>query len=222
MLPALVALVFLSFSKKENEKKSALPAELEEAAYLAELSENTAEESPVYYFTVDTISPDFPLLEKDYFGFKAAVAFKESRGNYKQLNQFGYMGKYQFGKSTLALIGIYDMDYFMNSPQLQEEAFEAYASRNKWVLRREIDRFVGTVIDGVEVTESGILAAAHLAGPGGVKKYLRSGGTYGASDAFGTHIKHYLIEFGGYDVSSLEADRYAKVKRQQLASNLQA
>ena len=64
----------------------------------------------------------------------------------------------------------------MNDPSIQEKAFEANLSRNKWVLRRDIKRFVGKTIAGVKVTESGILAAAHLGGPGNVKKFLRSYG----------------------------------------------
>ena len=31
-------------------------------------------------------------------------------------------------------------------------------------------------MNGIEITESGILAAAHLSGAGNVKKYLRSNG----------------------------------------------
>ena len=38
-----------------------------------------------------------PTVETEYVGFKEAIAFKESRGNYKKINTFGYLGKYQFG-----------------------------------------------------------------------------------------------------------------------------
>ncbi|WP_378187198.1 peptidoglycan-binding protein LysM [Aquimarina sp. W85] len=152
-----------------------------------------------------------PNLGKSYIGFKEAVAFKESRGDYTVINQFGYLGKYQFGKGTLALIGIYDTKAFLNSPELQEKAFYANASRNKWVLRRDINWFVGRTMNGVEITESGILAAAHLAGPGAVKEYLRSGGVSGFEDAFGTTIRYYMKRFMGYDTSTIIADRKAKV-----------
>lgn len=111
-----------------------------------------------------------PKLDKSFVGFKEALAFKESRGNYFSVNTLGYLGKYQFGKGTLKLIGIYNTTKFLYNPQLQEKAFIANAERNKWILRRDIKRFVGKNIDGVLVTESGILAAAHLAGPGSVKK----------------------------------------------------
>lgn len=145
-----------------------------------------------------------PKLGKSYDGFKEAVAFKESRGNYRTINEFGYMGKYQFGIGTLELLGIYNGSEFLNSPQLQEAAFYTNTSRNKWILIRDIARFEGKVINGVKVTESGILAAAHLAGPGSVKKYLRSFGAQAFSDAFGTSIKNYMKRFEGYDTSFIK------------------
>lgn len=145
-----------------------------------------------------------PKLGKSYDGFKEAVAFKESRGNYRTINEFGYMGKYQFGIGTLELLGIYNGSEFLNSPQLQEAAFYTNTSRNKWILIRDIARFEGKVINGVKVTESGILAAAHLAGPGSVKKYLRSFGAQAFSDAFGTSIKNYMKRFAGYDTSFIK------------------
>ncbi len=153
-----------------------------------------------------------PELGKSYLGFKEAVAFKESRGDYGVVNQFGYMGKYQFGKGTLDLIGVKNISRreFLGNPELQEKAFYAYLSRNKWVLRRDIKWFVGKRMNGVEVTESGVLAAAHLAGPNSVKRYLRSGGVEGFADAFGTTIRYYMKRFGGYDTSFVVPNRKAK------------
>ncbi|MCK7590858.1 peptidoglycan-binding protein LysM [Subsaxibacter sp. CAU 1640] len=152
-----------------------------------------------------------PLLGKAYNGFKEAVAYKESRGKYHIINDFGYLGKYQFGLETLKLIGIYNADQFLFNPELQEKAFMANLQRNKWVLRKDITRFEGKTINGVKITESGILAAAHLAGPGSVKKFLRSYGNDTFSDAFGSSIRSYMKKFSGYDTSSVIADKKAKV-----------
>ena len=153
-----------------------------------------------------------PYLGKTYVGFKEALGFKESRGNYFTVNTYGYLGKYQFGAETLKLIGIYNPSVFLNSPELQEKAFLANAERNKWILRKDIKRFVGKTISGVQVTESGILAAAHLAGPGSVKKFLRSYGKNNFSDAFGTSIKFYMKKFSGYDTSFIKPVKKAKAK----------
>jgi len=151
------------------------------------------------------------FLGKTYVGFKEALGFKESQGRYFITNEFGYMGKYQFGRGTLEMIGINNTELFLNDARLQELAFTANTSRNKWILRKDIDRYVGRYINGVKVTESGILAAAHLAGPGNVKKYLRSGGAIGFEDAFGTSIRYYLKKFSGYDTSFVQADKSPKV-----------
>lgn len=163
------------------------------------------EEEILYLYTYD-----FPFLGKTFNGFKEALAFKESGGNYFSVNTYGYLGKYQFGKSTLRLIGVHAPNMFLNSPALQEKAFVAYVSRNKWVLRRDIDRFVGRKFQGVPITESGILAAAHLAGPGHVKRYLRSYGKIGFKDAYGTSISSYMKRFSGYDTSVILPNRKAR------------
>lgn len=153
---------------------------------------------------------EVPYLGKSYNGFKEALAFKESRGNYFTVNSLGYLGKYQFGAETLKLIGIHNPSHFLSNPELQEKAFLANAERNKWILRKDIKRFEGKIMNGLEITESGILAAAHLAGPGSVKKFLRSHGSKNVSDAYGSSVRYYMKKFSGYDTSFIEADRKAK------------
>lgn len=152
-----------------------------------------------------------PYLGKSFEGFKEALAFKESRGDYFTVNTLGYLGKYQFGSETLKLIGIHNPNHFLYNPELQEKAFIANAERNKWVLRKDIKRFEGKVIGGVKVTESGILAAAHLAGPGSVKKFLRSFGNNNFADAYGSTVKYYMKKFSGYDTSIVTPNKKAKV-----------
>lgn len=154
----------------------------------------------------------YPVLGKSYIGFREAVGFKESRGDYFTVNSYGYLGKYQFGSETLKMIGIYNSNQFLFNPELQEKAFLANTERNKWILRKDIKRFEGVTINGIKVTESGILAAAHLAGPGSVKKFLRSYGTNNFSDAYGTTVKYYMKRFAGYDTSSVKPNRKAKAR----------
>ncbi|MDO5970211.1 peptidoglycan-binding protein LysM [Flavivirga aquimarina] len=154
--------------------------------------------------------PFTPYLGKSFVGFKEALAFKESGGDYFSVNTFGYLGKYQFGKETLRMIGIKNSAKFLKNPKLQERAFIANAERNKWILRREIKNFVGKRINGVIVTESGILASAHLAGPGNVKKYLRSYGLDNFADGYGTTVYHYMKRFSGYDTSFVKPNKAAK------------
>jgi hypothetical protein len=122
------------------------------------------------------------------------------------------MGKYQFGLETLKTIGIQDSLTFLNSPKLQEKAFVALLSKNKWELKDEIEKYSGKIISGVKVTESGILAAAHLGGAGSVKRFLNSNGAKKCKDNYGTSVKTYIREFGGYETSGIIADNDAKAK----------
>jgi len=157
------------------------------------------------------VAYNIPYLEKDFVGFKEALAFKESQGKYTVVNTLGYLGKYQFGKTTLLRFKIYNTKAFLNNPELQEKAFKALCKVNKWILRKDIQRCVGKTINGITISTSGILAAAHLSGAGNVKKFLRSNGTRNFSDAYGSSIESYLKKFGGYDVSEIEPDRNARI-----------
>jgi len=166
--------------------------------------------------TVSTVLPEnesftqtinIPFVGNSFNGFKEAVAFKESQGRYHVVNTLGYLGKYQFGKSTLKRFRIYNTHFFLKTPELQEDAFIALCSLNKWILRKDIKRSVGKNINGIYITESGILAAAHLAGAGNVKKYLRSNGKNRFKDAYGSSIQHYIEQFSGFNTSFIEANK---------------
>jgi hypothetical protein len=152
-----------------------------------------------------------PYTGKFFIGFKEAIAFKESQGKYRKINSLGYMGKYQFGKETLKTVGIHDSSRFLNSPKMQEKAFVALLAKNKSLLKDEIEKYEGQVVAGILVTESGILAAAHLGGAGSVKKFFKHEGKRYFKDAYGTSIRSYMKEFGGYETSGIEANAKAKV-----------
>jgi len=170
------------------------------------------EKSSTEIITVEEYS-DFEILflENNFIAFKEALAFKESQGNYRAVNTLGYLGKYQFGITTLDRFRIKNPDAFLKNPELQERAFSALCSVNKWILRKDIKRMVGKTINGITITESGILAAAHLSGAGNVKKYLRTNGSNNLSDAYGSSIECYLKKFADYNVSTVVANRKARV-----------
>lgn len=161
--------------------------------------------------TENYVPTSIPFTGKFFIAFKEAVGFKESQGKYNKINTLGYMGKYQFGKQTLRTIGINDSIKFISNPKLQEEAFVTLIKRNKWELKNEIEKYSGKTISGVKITESGILAAAHLGGPGSVKKFLKSNGKNKCSDAYGSSVKSYLKQFSGYETSGIIAECNAKV-----------
>ena len=131
--------------------------------------------------------------------FLTAVGFRESGNRYDVTNKWGYMGKYQFGKSTLKGLGFkVTKKEFLSNPQLQEEAMMALLLHNKEKLQKYIDVFDGQTINGMLITESGILAAAHLGGQGSVKRYFKHGKVF--RDGYGTKITSYMKKFSGYDI----------------------
>ena len=131
--------------------------------------------------------------------FLTDIGFRESGNRYDITNTWGYMGKYQFGKSTLKGLGFeVTRKEFLNNPQLQEEAMMALLLHNKEKLQTYIDTFDGQTINGMYISESGILAAAHLGGQGSVKRYFRNGKVF--KDAYGTKITSYMKLFSGYDI----------------------
>lgn len=137
---------------------------------------------------------------KDHNKFLDDIGFRESSNNYKAVNQFGYLGKYQFGRKTLNSLGFENVSNreFLENVSIQEEAMYALLNHNKKILRRQIQKYHGQTIHGIYITESGILAAAHLAGAGNVRKFFRKG--YEFKDGNGTKMTSYMILFSGYNL----------------------
>lgn len=162
------------------------------------------EEPPSRPLALENLTPvkiEAPRLEiiiKDHNKFLEDIGFRESSNNYHAVNQFGYLGKYQFGRRTLDGLGYKDVTNreFLESHSLQEEAMYALLNHNRKILRRQINKYVGTTVAGIYITESGLLAAAHLAGPGNVRKFLRKG--YEFKDGNGTKMTSYMVKFSNY------------------------
>lgn len=197
----VIIVVLTSFGKNVVEQ------DIEEVTLpvASQVLENTLVAYPTLQLQDEQYQLNAIFLKKDFLGFKEAVAFKESQGDYQAVNTLGYLGKYQFGANTLKLMGVYDTTQFLDDPVLQENIFRLNVSRNKWILRRDIKRFVGKRINGTTISESGIIAAAHLAGAGNVKKYLRSYGKKDFSDAYGSNVAYYIKKFRGYDISLVKS-----------------
>ena len=144
------------------------------------------------------------VLEKipNLNSFLDDLGHRESSNRYDVVNQYGYMGKYQFGSSTLKGLG-YDISRteFLNSPDIQEEAILKLLKANKKILRRQINKYDGQLVNGILVTESGLLAAAHLVGPGSVKKWVRNGKMF--EDGNGIKLTEYIETFNGYQLDIL-------------------
>jgi len=155
---------------------------------------------PIVPIEVEIEDKPIAIIAKGHDDFLDAIGQKESNNNYLIVNTYGYMGKYQFGKSTLKGLGYkLTREQFLNSPYIQEEAMQKLLAHNKKKLQKYIDKYDNKTIHGVYITESGILAAAHLAGQGNVKKFFRKG--YEFKDGFGTKMTTYMELFSGYSLN---------------------
>ena len=158
---------------------------------VAPTSSNLLPEQPIIYEKVVINNMDLFLHD---------LGHQESGNKYDIVNRFGYMGRYQFGKSTLRTLKIkVTSEAFLSSPDLQEYAMLQNLLYNKKKLQKYINKYEGKIHNGILITESGILAAAHLGGAGSVKKYFRSGKIM--KDGNGIKITSYLERFGGYQLN---------------------
>lgn len=163
-------------------------------------------------------------MTKTFQQFLEDLGARESGGNYKALNKYSYAGKYQMGEAALIDSGYYkknggrynndwggvftgkdgvnSLQDFLNNPQAQENA-QIIFKRKQWSYLKAVgaDMYLGRIINGYEITPSGLLAGAHLKGAGSVIEYLKSNGTNIGKDAFGTSVESYMKKFAGYDVN---------------------
>ena len=110
---------------------------------------------------------------------------------------------------------ITNLNNFIKSPELQEKVFLMNVKRNKWILRREIKKYSNIFLGDLYISESGILAAAHLSGPGNVKKFLRNKASidFNKKDANGTSISDYIRIFKNYNLGDINQERRPKINQ---------
>lgn len=158
--------------------------------------------------------------------FLNELGLRESGGNYKAFNKYGYAGKYQMGEAALVDAGYYSkpsrrynndwtgefvgkdgvrsLQDFLNTPRAQENA-QIIFKKKQWGYLKAVGahNYLGLIINDILMTPSGLLAGAHLKGAGSVIEYLKSHGHNNSQDAFGTSIESYIRDFAGYDVKEI-------------------
>ena len=156
-----------------------------------------------------------------YSEFFRALRDRESSNDYTVKNQYGYLGAYQFGEAALIDLGYvkrdnnaYDNKFnggftgknnidsvadFLNNPVVQNAAaaewFELLWKRIDYY---GLESYAGQSLNGVALTKTGMIAASHLLGTGGLRTFIKSGGTDAGSDANNTSIVEYLELFADY------------------------
>jgi len=189
MIVSLLSFGMIDSAMTHDIPSSVSLEKLEEERLLREIEEKRLEEERIKKYHEDELQR-----------FLTDIGHRESGNRYNITNTWGYMGRYQFGKSTLKGLGFeVTKQEFLNNPQLQDSAMIALLNHNKEKLQNYIDLFDGETVNGMYISESGILAAAHLGGQGSVKRYFKKGKVF--SDAYGTKITSYMKQFSGYDIN---------------------
>ncbi|WP_230971717.1 transglycosylase SLT domain-containing protein [Nitrogeniibacter aestuarii] len=167
-----------------------------------------------------------------YADFLHALGQRESSLRPEITNRSNYAGLYQMGEAALQDAGVYggdgrldnryngnftgafgvnSLNDFLSDPDAQTQAITAYHQAVWGYLNNNgSSSYVGQTINGIEVTESGLIAAAHLVGAGKVKQWLASGGAILPRDGNGTKMTEYLQRFAGYSLPGA-APSYAAV-----------
>lgn len=135
------------------------------------------------------------------------IGFSESNNNPKAINLLGYCGEYQFGFEARKDVGFghITLEEFRQNPEIwpkvdQDTAMVRYLKFNEEKLKKELLLIEqdSIFIKGILLTKSGLLAAAHLTGAGGVKKFIETKGKLDFEDCLGTSISDYLSKFSNY------------------------
>ena len=150
------------------------------------------------------------------------------------VNSLGYMGYFQFGKIALQTVGFKDangnwtgldgassQEKFLTSREIQIKAVNRLINENCKLLRNNnFNEYYGKTINGVELTESGVIAGCHLVGLGGLAAFLdvpnnlkfvkkKINGKWVVTDqkhpqydGNKVHISEYIRKFNNYDLES--------------------
>lgn len=178
----------------------------------------------------------------------ASVNIKASQNK----NSRGYIGFFQFGEAALIDLGYYkhwdknsdktkendwtgswvgynginSLSDFLKSPAKQIQIIGEWVDLLcKRLRNRNFNEYYGKIINGIEITESGAIAGAHLVGEGGLGSFLGiSGfkGNYKEVDGNNVHISRYIDMFNHYDLESCCSRKiYIILKNQigQIAKN---
>lgn len=136
----------------------------------------------------------------------------ESGGNWQAYNNEegagghrGHGGRLQFGTARLqdaARAGIIPQmtaAEFARQPEAVQARVEQwhFGDIDRQAEGMGLGRFIGQTVNGVQITQNGIRAMAHLGGIGGARQFLESGGSHNPSDAYGTSLLDYARTHGG-------------------------
>lgn len=151
-----------------------------------------------------------------YDDFLNALGYRESSNRYNAKNQYGYLGRWQLGKSALKDIGFMDAannwtalaaeygvtseESFLNTPAAQDYAVYAYHKKLwTYLVKNGASEYIGQTFQGVTVTVAALVGASHLVGASAVKNMLANGSN--PVDGNGTTALSYMQLLSHYNIT---------------------
>jgi hypothetical protein len=166
-------------------------------------------DSELNIIVVDSLNSVKTKYSKEDFLKKLADFESSGRPNALKMDKrqkHVYIGAFQMSHRALKEVGInIDHNEFKKNPSIfplekQKEAVINYMMKNLHYMRN-YTHYIGKTINGIKITKSGLLAAAHLVGQRGVKDFLRTQGKTDTVDGNGVPCSHYMKEFSGYSLN---------------------
>ena len=136
------------------------------------------------------------IYEKQLDMFINYLGYRESGNNWKIVNNANCLGEWQFSELTLRYLGYkhitaekFKSDSSIFPRKLQLEILKTYMEINEISLK-PYEIYIGSEINGILITKSGLLAGAHLGGVGSVKLFIESNGNIDKEDSFYVGIQN--------------------------------
>lgn len=158
---------------------------------------------------VPTASPAASVVPSGVGGVQSSLRTTESSNNPTafRTNQDGrsFGGLVQMGAARLT-----DYSNATGAPAMTPDQYAALPAEEQakvedWhfddirsqIRSRGLDQYIGENINGVPMTEDGMIAVAHLGGMSGLSQHLSTQGAYNPSDELGTSLSDYAARHGG-------------------------
>ena len=141
-----------------------------------------------------SIDKSIPKQNHEFEIFCYELGMKESTDNYECHNKGSqYYGKYQMGNDCFKTLHLenYPKDKFLKDHKLQDWALYTWLKEIRKDLRKDIEKWDGKWCGHYYMSESGMVAAAHLVGPSRVREFLKSNGRVIPCDGNGTPMTSY-------------------------------
>jgi len=153
----------------------------------------------VQYDIVLSYPDDSTMTMENYL---LQIQYLESRYNHNA-NRLDseYWGVYQIGHNIRKETGYGDISksVFLNHPEIQHLCMIKSLEMYQDIMKDYINKYSGAIVDGILITESGILACSHLIGCEGTKRLLDKG-VIPEKDINGNPIRHFF-KLGGYKLN---------------------